>query len=79
MYLKLHTKQKLDIIAHSLTRCGVTIWHGIPEQIVTDLHIAGYKIKKPKSFKRTSKQLESRIIPAAKLKAQHEKDDEIYL
>jgi hypothetical protein len=79
MYLKLHTKQKLDIIAHSLTRCGVTIWHGIPEQIVTDLHIAGYKIKKRKSFKRTSKQLESRTIPAAKLKAQHEKDDEIYL
>jgi hypothetical protein len=79
MYLKLHTKHKLDIIAHSLTRCGVTIWHGIPEQIVTDLHDAGYKIKKRKSFKRTSKQLESRIIPAAKLKAQHEKDDEIYL
>ena len=79
MYLKLHTKQKLDIIAHSLTRCGVTIWHGIPEQIVTDLHIAGYKIKKRKSFKRTSKQLESRIIPAAKLKARHEKHDEIYL
>ena len=79
MYLKLHTKHKLDIIAHSLTRSGITIWHGIPEQIVKDLYDAGYKIKKRKSLKRTSKQLESRIIPAAKLKSQHEKDDEIYL
>jgi hypothetical protein len=77
--LPLHSKHKLDVIAHALTRCGITIWHGIPEQIVTDLHVAGYKIKKRKSFKRTSKHLDSRMIPAAKLKAQHEENDEIYL
>lgn len=51
MYMKLHPKTKLDIIAHTLTRYGVTIWHGIPEQIVQDLYIAGYKIKKRKTFK----------------------------
>jgi hypothetical protein len=79
MYLKLHNKHKLDVIAHALTRCGVTIWHGIPEQIVQDLHTAGYKIKKRKKFKIVSQDVDSRTIPAAKLKAQHQKDDEIYL
>jgi hypothetical protein len=79
MYLKLHKKHKLDVIAHSLTRCGVTLWHGIPEQIVTDLHAAGFKIKKRKRFKNLDKHLDSRRIPAAKLKAKHDTDDEIYL
>jgi hypothetical protein len=79
MYLKLHNKHKLDIIAHALTRCGVTIWHGIPEQIVQDLHASGYKIKRRKGFKKNSNELSSRRIPAAVLKSKHQTDDEIYL
>ena len=51
MVFKLHKKRKLDIIAHSLTSSGITIWHGIPEKIVQDLNAAGYKIKKSKNFK----------------------------
>ena len=51
MIFKLHKKHKLDIIAHSLTASGITIWHGIPETIVRDLNAAGYKIKKRKKFK----------------------------
>jgi hypothetical protein len=58
MYLKLHKKHKLDIIAHCLTRHGITIWHGIPEQIVLDLDAAGYKIKKRKNFKKISNQID---------------------
>jgi hypothetical protein len=57
MIFKLHEKHKLDIIAHSLTKYGITIWHGIPEQIVLDLHTAGYKIKKRKNFKKFSNQI----------------------
>jgi len=79
MYLKLHSKHKLDVIAHALTRCGVTIWHGIPEQIVDDLYTAGYKIKKRKGFKHLNKEVDSRRIPIAKLKSKHQTDDEIYL
>lgn len=79
MYLKLHNKHKLDVIAHALTRCGIAIWHGIPEQIVQDLHTAGYKIKKRKGFKNLDKQIDSRRIPAAILKSKHQTDDEIYL
>lgn len=79
MYLKLHNKHKLDVIAHALTRCGITIWHGIPEQIVQDLYTAGYKIKKRKGFKSLDKQIDSRRIPAAILKSKHETDNEIYL
>lgn len=44
----LHKKYKLDVIAHTLTSCGITIWHGIPEKIVEDLKSHGYKIKKRK-------------------------------
>jgi hypothetical protein len=79
MYLKLHNKHKLDVIAHALTRCGITIWHGIPEQIVQDLHTAGYKIKKRKNFKIVSQDVDPRRIPAAKLKSQHQSDKDIYL
>ena len=79
MYLKLHNKHKLDVIAHALTRCGITIWHGIPEQIVQDLHTAGYKIKKRKNFKKVSQEVDPRKIPAAVVKSQHGKDKDIYL
>ena len=75
----LHSNHKLDIIAHTLTRCGITIWKGIPEQIVKDLHTAGYKIKKRKGFKHVAQQLDPRRVPKAKLESQHEKNDEIYL
>jgi len=75
----LHSKPKLDIIAHTLTRCGITIWQGIPEQIVNDLHTAGYKIKKRKRFKNVSQSVDSRRIPARKLTSQHEIDNDIYL
>ena len=51
MIFKLHKKHKLDIIAHSLTSCGIVIWHGIPEKIIQDLNAAGYKIKKTKNLK----------------------------
>ena len=50
MIFKLHKKHKLDIIAHSLTSCGIVIWHGIPEKIIQDLNAAGYKIKKTKKI-----------------------------
>jgi hypothetical protein len=78
MYSQLHPKPKLDAIAHSLTRSGITIWHGIPEQIVKDLHTAGYKIKKRKKFRSIRQDIDPRKIPAAKLKSQHESHNEIY-
>lgn len=79
MYTQLHSKPKLDAIAHSLTRSGVTIWQGIPEQIVKDLHIAGYKIKKRKKFRKIAQQLDTRRVPAAIIRSQHDSDDSIYL
>jgi hypothetical protein len=79
MYTRLHSKPKLDIIAHTLTRCGIVVWNGIPEQIVLDLHTAGYKIKKRKRFKSIKSNVDPRRIPKAKLQSQHEKNDEIYL
>jgi hypothetical protein len=51
-YRKLHVKDKLDIIAHVLTRNGITVWYGIPEQIVDELKINGYKIKKRNHLKK---------------------------
>lgn len=51
-YVKMHVKNKLDIIAHVLTRNGITVWYGIPEQIVDELKINGYKIKKRKHLKK---------------------------
>lgn len=50
-YVKMHVKNKLDIIAHVLTRNGITVWYSIPEQIVDELKANGYKIKKRKHFK----------------------------
>jgi hypothetical protein len=47
----LHHKRKLDVIAHTLTSCGIPIWNGIPEKILQDLKANGYKIKKRKRFK----------------------------
>ena len=51
-YLKLNVKNKLDIIAHVLTRNGITVWYGIPEQIVDELKANGYKVKKRKHLKK---------------------------
>jgi len=42
----LHPKKKLDIIARSLTRCGIPLWHGMPELILKDLKANGYVLKK---------------------------------
>ena len=64
MYIKIHSKAKLDVIAHTLTRNGITVWRGIPEQIVNDLKLNGYKIKRRKSFKK---------------KAQHKFESDIYI
>ena len=58
MIFKLHKKHKLDIIAHSLTSCGIVIWHGIPEKIIHDLNAAGYKIKKTKKLKKILQSVE---------------------
>ena len=79
MYVKLHSKPKLDVIAHSLTRSGIPLWQGIPEQIVKDLHTAGYKIKKRKKFRHIAQQLDLRKVPVAIIKSQHESDNSIYL
>lgn len=51
-YVKMHVKNKLDIIAHVLTRNGITVWYGIPEQIVAELKASGYKIKKRKHLRK---------------------------
>lgn len=51
-YRKLHVKNKLDIIAHVLTRNGITVWYGIPEQIVDELKVNGYKVKKRNHLKK---------------------------
>lgn len=73
----LHSKPKLDIIAHSLTRCGIPLWHGMPEQIIKDLYDAGYKIKKRKKFKNlTQPSVASKHVL---LKPQYDSDKDIYL
>lgn len=48
---QLHPKNKIDIIAHALVHKGITIWQGIPEHIIEELKLNGYKIKKSKKFK----------------------------
>jgi hypothetical protein len=45
----LHQNKKCDVIAHTLTSCGIPIWSGIPEKIIQDLRANGYKIKKIKN------------------------------
>ena len=45
----LHQNKKCDVIAHTLTSCGIPIWNGIPEKIIQDLRANGYKIKKIKN------------------------------
>jgi hypothetical protein len=57
MIFKLHKKHKLDVIAHVLTRNGITVWYGIPEQIVSELQLNGYKIKKRKKFNKILQQV----------------------
>jgi adenylate kinase len=48
----LHQNKKIDIIAHALVHKGVCVWSGIPEHIIEELKINGYKIKRSKKFKR---------------------------
>ena len=50
--INLHHKKKCDIIAHTLTSCGIPIWQDMPEKIIADLKSNGYKIKKSKIKKR---------------------------
>ena len=57
-YVKMHVKNKLDIIAHVLTRNGITVWYTIPEQILAELKSNGYKIKKRKKFKKLLNKLD---------------------
>jgi hypothetical protein len=54
----MHVKNKLDIIAHVLTRNGITVWYTIPEQILAELKSNGYKIKKRKKFKKLLNKLD---------------------
>ena len=75
----LHSKPKLNVIAHTLTRCGIPVWQGIPEQVIKDLHTAWYKIKKRNNFKKIAQQVDSRKIPAAVIKSQHENESDIYI
>jgi hypothetical protein len=49
--IKLHPNKKCDVIAHTLTSCGIPIWQDIPEKIIADLKRNGYKIKKSKKNK----------------------------
>jgi hypothetical protein len=41
---------KQAAIARALIHKGVVIWAGIPQHIVDELHLAGYKIKKRKKL-----------------------------
>jgi len=43
---------KRATIARALIHKGVTVWSGIPEHIIEELHNAGYKIKRRKGFKK---------------------------
>ena len=47
----LHQDPKLNVIAISLVHKGIPLWHGIPEHIVDELKLNGYKIKKRKRFR----------------------------
>jgi hypothetical protein len=41
---------KQAAIARALVHKGVVIWAGIPQHIIDELHLAGYKIKKRKKL-----------------------------
>lgn len=43
---------KQAAIARALVHKGVVIWAGIPQHIIDELHIAGYRIKKKKKLSR---------------------------
>ena len=43
---------KRAAIARALIHKGVTVWSGIPEHILEELHGAGYKVKRRKRFKK---------------------------
>jgi len=43
---------KRAAIARALIHKGVTIWNGLPEHILEELHNAGYKVKRRKGFKK---------------------------
>ena len=79
MHMQLHSKPKLDTIAHTLTRCGITVWQGIPEQIVSALYTSGNKIKKRKKFRAVKQNVDIRRVPARKLESQHESHKDLYL
>jgi len=52
MTSQLHEDKRIDIIAHALVHKGISIWHGIPEHIIEELKLHGYKIKKRKSYRK---------------------------
>ena len=69
-YVRMHDKNKADIIAHVLSRNGITVWYGIPEQILAELKSNGYKVKKRKKFKKLLQKVDIPKLPTI---------DEIYL
>lgn len=48
--------RKQAAIARALVHKGVVVWAGIPEHVIEELELAGYKIKKRKSFRGRSGQ-----------------------
>ena len=42
---------KQAAIARALVHKGVVVWAGIPAHVIEELELAGYKIKKRKSFR----------------------------
>jgi len=45
-------------IARALISSGITLWHGLPERILDELHAANYKVKKKKKKKKAAKALQ---------------------
>lgn len=43
---------KRAAIARALIHKGVTVWSGIPEHILEELHNAGYQVKRQRGFKK---------------------------
>ena len=48
---------KIEIIRRALNHKGIPITQGIPEQIVSELRAAGYKIKKIKPKRKNKKEV----------------------